>query len=429
MKETRFKDTEIGRIPEDWEVFSVGNDCVTKARIGWQGLTTAEYLPNGNFGLITSTDIVDGKVNWETCVFVSEERYKQDVNIIVKNSDILVSKDGTIGKVAIVSNIPYPTTLNSGVFVIRTKNDDISQEGLGLAFKSPYFMDFIKRLTAGSTIVHLYQKDIVKFKFPMPTKQEQHHISSALTSIDNLISSLDKLIEKKKNIKQGAMQQLLTGKKRLKGFSEPWVEKKLGDRLKFQCGAPFQSLFFNEEHLGMRLIKNRDLKSDDQIYYYNGTYTDDYVVHNGDLLIGMDGDFMPNIWTKGDALLNQRVGRILSQNWNLRYLYYTLKEPLLKKQEGTGATTVKHLSHSDIESMRVFMTVDINEQKAIASVLTSMDNEITALEAKKAKYEKIKQGMMQQLLTGKIRLIETLHKEKNYCIPESEATCVLAAEP
>ena len=290
-------------------------------------------------------------------------------------------------------------------------------------------MDFIKRLTAGSTIVHLYQKDIVKFKFPMPTKQEQHHISSALTSIDNLISSLDKLIEKKKNIKQGAMQQLLTGKKRLKGFSEPWVEKKLGDGLKFQCGAPFQSLFFNEEHLGMRPIKNRDLKSDDQIYYYNGTYTDDYVVHNGDLLIGMDGDFMPNIWTKGDALLNQRVGRILSQNWNLRYLYYTLKEPLLKKQEGTGATTVKHLSHSDIESMRVFMTVDINEQKAIASVLTSMDNEITALEAKKAKYEKIKQGMMQQLLTGKIRLIETLHKEKNYCIPESEATCVLAAEP
>ena len=229
MKETRFKDTEIGRIPEDWEVFSVGNDCVTKARIGWQGLTTAEYLPNGNFGLITSTDIVDGKVNWETCVFVSEERYKQDVNIIVKNSDILVSKDGTIGKVAIVSNIPYPTTLNSGVFVIRTKNDDISQEGLGLAFKSPYFMDFIKRLTAGSTIVHLYQKDIVKFKFPMPTKQEQHHISSALTSLDNLISSLDKLIEKKKNIKQGAMQQLLTGKKRLKGFTEPWVERKLGD--------------------------------------------------------------------------------------------------------------------------------------------------------------------------------------------------------
>lgn len=73
--------------------------------------------------------------------------------------------------------------------------------------------------------------------------------------------------------------------------------------------------------------------------------------------------------------------------------------------------------------------LSLAEQKSIASILTRVDNEITALEAKKAKYEKIKQGMMQQLLTGKIRLIETLHKEKNYCIPESEATCVLAAEP
>lgn len=71
----------------------------------------------------TSTDLIEGKVNWDTCVFVSEERYKQDTNIIVKNGDVLVSKDGTIGKVAVVSNLQYPTTLNSGVFVIRTKNN------------------------------------------------------------------------------------------------------------------------------------------------------------------------------------------------------------------------------------------------------------------------------------------------------------------
>lgn len=70
---------------------------------------------------VTSTDLIEGKVNWNTCVFVSEERYKQDTNIIVKNGDVLVSKDGTIGKVAVVSNLQYPTTLNSGVFVIRTK--------------------------------------------------------------------------------------------------------------------------------------------------------------------------------------------------------------------------------------------------------------------------------------------------------------------
>ena len=82
-----------------------------------------------------------------------------------------------------------------------------------------------------------------------------------------------------------------------------------------------------------------------------------------------------------------------------------------------------------MENVLLCTPLSLAEQKSIASILTRVDNEITALEAKKAKYEKIKQGMMQQLLTGKIRLIETLHKEKNYCIPESEATCVLAAEP
>ena len=161
MKETKFKDTEIGKIPEEWKMYSIGKDCSVKARIGWQGLTTSEYLQTGHYGLITSTDLIEGKVNWDTCVFVSEERYKQDTNIIVKNGDVLVSKDGTIGKVAVVSNLQYPTTLNSGVFVIRTKNEKITQEGLGLVFISPYFKDFIKRLTAGSTIVHLYQKDRV----------------------------------------------------------------------------------------------------------------------------------------------------------------------------------------------------------------------------------------------------------------------------
>ena len=242
MKETKFKDTEIGKIPEEWKMYSIGKDCSVKARIGWQGLTTSEYLQTGHYGLITSTDLIEGKVNWDTCVFVSEERYKQDTNIIVKNGDVLVSKDGTIGKVAVVSNLQYPTTLNSGVFVIRTKNEKITQEGLGLVFISPYFKDFIKRLTAGSTIVHLYQKDIVNFTFPIPTLPEQHHIASALTSIDNLIFSLGKLIEKKKNIKQGAMQQLLTGKTRLKGFNEPWVEKKLGELFEIGNGKDYKNL-------------------------------------------------------------------------------------------------------------------------------------------------------------------------------------------
>ena len=117
--------------------------------------------------------------------------------------------------------------------------------------------------------------------------------------------------------------------------------------------------------------------------------------------------------------------------FDMNFLYYVLSSEMVFKQYASMAAgrSVKNLNKEKVENVLLCTPLSLAEQKSIASILTRVDNEITALEAKKAKYEKIKQGMMQQLLTGKIRLIETLHKEKNYCIPESEATCVLAAEP
>lgn len=395
MKETKFKNTEIGKIPEEWKMYSIGKDCSVKARIGWQGLTTSEYLQTGHYGLITSTDLIEGKVNWDTCVFVSEERYKQDTNIIVKNGDVLVSKDGTIGKVAVVSNLQYPTTLNSGVFVIRTKNEKITQEGLGLVFISPYFKDFIKRLTAGSTIVHLYQKDIVNFTFPIPTLPEQHRIASALTSIDNLISSLGKLIEKKKNIKQGTMQQLLTGQIRLKGFSEPWGEKKLEE----VCSVK----------RGVRVVK-RNLTTDGLYPVYQNTnfplgYSNQYNVEAYTPFViiggsaGQVGICRERYWAADDCAF------FACHDIYKEYLYYVLLLNQSNILHNVRTGTIPRLDRSFLSNMVVYISSNIDEQQAIATILTKMDDEITALEAKRAKYEAIKQGMMQQLLTGKIRLI------------------------
>lgn len=231
MKETKFKDTEVGRIPEDWEATRIDKLCCLKARIGWQGLTTGEYLSQGDYVLVTGTDFNDGYIDWKNCCYVSKWRYDQDINIQIKEGDVLISKDGTIGKVAFLDSIPGPGTLNSGVFVVRPKQDNVINKAyLSWIFKSIWFKSFIDQLTAGSTINHLYQKDFVKFQLVYPNDiSEQSRIATALSAIDNLISELGKLIEKKRAIKQGAMQQLLTGKKRLKGFNEPWVEKKLGE--------------------------------------------------------------------------------------------------------------------------------------------------------------------------------------------------------
>lgn len=408
MKGTRFKQTEIGLIPEDWEILSVGKDCTVKARIGWQGLTTSEYMLHGKYGLITSTDIVNGKINWSSCFFVSKFRYEQDKNIIIKAGDILISKDGTIGKVGIVSEIPFPATLNSGVFVVRSKNQQL-QYATALAFISPYFKDFIKRLTAGSTIIHLYQKDIVKFTYPVPKCiEEQNKIASALTTIDNLLLSLDKLIEKKRLIKQGAMQELLTGKKRLPGFAGEWVERRLGEiGVLAMCKRVFQEETSEKGDIPFYKIGTFGRKADAYISVnkYKQLKQMYRFPKKGDILISAAGTIGRSVVYDGKPAYFQDSNIIwLDHNEKQiinRFLYFIYQ--VIKWN--TENTTIARLYNDNFNSMTIRFPLSIEEQQAIASALTRMDKEIESLEGKKAKYEQIKQGMMQQLLTGKIRLI------------------------
>lgn len=212
----KMKQTELGEIPEDWEVKNINKECTIKARIGWQGLKSTEYLDSGDYILITGTDFDSGFINWKSCSYVTKWRFDQDKNIQIKQGDVLITKDGTIGKVAFLNEIPMQGTLNSGVFVIRPKNHDkIDSVFLSLIFKSFWFDSFLEQITSGSTIVHLYQKDFVKFNFPLPSKEEQNAIANVLSSMDKEIETLNTKLEKYRNLKTAMMQQLLTGKIRL----------------------------------------------------------------------------------------------------------------------------------------------------------------------------------------------------------------------
>lgn len=213
----KMKQTELGEIPEDWEVKNINKECTIKARIGWQGLKSTEYLDSGDYILITGTDFDSGFINWKSCSYVTKWRFDQDKNIQIKQGDVLITKDGTIGKVAFLNEIPMQGTLNSGVFVIRPKNPDkMDSVFLSLIFKSFWFDAFLEQITSGSTIVHLYQKDFVKFNFPLPSKEEQTAIANVLSSMDREIETLNTKLEKYRNLKTAMMQQLLTGKIRLR---------------------------------------------------------------------------------------------------------------------------------------------------------------------------------------------------------------------
>lgn len=210
-----YKDSELGKIPEDWGIGNLGNLTTLKARIGWQGLTVAEYLDQGDYYLVTGTDFNEGFIDFDHCPYVDKSRYSQDPNIQLKNNDVLVTKDGTIGKVAFIENLDLPATLNSGVFVIRPIGSGINSKFLYYILMSKYFDDFLKKITAGSTITHLYQKDFIHFDFVLPTLEEQNSIVNCLSNVDNDLKILKKKLTKAKNLKQGMMQKLLTGEIRL----------------------------------------------------------------------------------------------------------------------------------------------------------------------------------------------------------------------
>lgn len=199
-----------------WEVKRLGDTAVLKARIGWQGLTTAEYLEAGDFYLVTGTDFQGGYIDWKNCHFVDECRYRQDKYIQLRPHDILVTKDGTIGKVALVPYLPGQATLNSGVFVIRPLADAFNPEFFYYLLCSRVFTDFLEQLCAGSTISHLYQKDFVSFIYRTPpTLEEQTAIATVLSDMDAELTALEVRRDKTRALKTGMMQELLTGKTRL----------------------------------------------------------------------------------------------------------------------------------------------------------------------------------------------------------------------
>ncbi len=203
-------------IPEEWEIKKLEDNSVLKGRIGWQGLTTSEHRDKGNYYLVTGTDFKSGKIDWKNCVYVNKERYLQDPNIQLREKDVLVTKDGTIGKIAFVSLPRKPATLNSGVFVIRPLDNQYFPLFLYYVLFSDYFEKFLNRLEAGSTINHLYQKDFVNFRFPIPPLSEQTKIASILSGVDAYIQKNQEYKEKLERLKKGLMQKLLTGQIRVK---------------------------------------------------------------------------------------------------------------------------------------------------------------------------------------------------------------------
>jgi type I restriction enzyme S subunit len=321
-----------------------------------------------------------------------------------------------IGKSALIGCEAVGSAFGAFMTVLRAQNIDYKY--LFWTWQSNAIQQQI-RDNLGATINQITNKDIISYNIAIPNDAEQQCIASALSSIDNLLSSLDKLIAKKRDIKQGAMQQLLTGKTRINGFTEPWGKYYVKDLGIFMKGhgiskAQAQSGDIPAVRYGeLYTVHNNYIKTF-QSCISQEVANEAVILQKGDILFACSGETKEEIgkcaayiddfkaYAGGDII----ILRTDNAKYSALFLGFILNAPSVARQKaGKGqGDAIVHISKDALASITIHLP-SLREQQAIAIALKSIDNDIAALEAKRKKYEAVKQGMMQQLLTGKIRLL------------------------
>ena len=207
----------IGEIPEGWEINKLFNLCTIKGRVGWKGLRSEEFKENSYAYLVTGQDFVSSDINWRNCYQIDKDRYDEDPYIQLSNGDILVTKDGTIGKIAKVSGMDKPARLNSGIFVLKQRKEVFFQNYLYWYLSSPLLLQYNTFINSGgTTIIHLYQNVFERFSMIVPPMEEQIAIATYLdekcADIDHLIVLKQQKIESLKDYKKSVIYEAVTGK-------------------------------------------------------------------------------------------------------------------------------------------------------------------------------------------------------------------------
>lgn len=203
----------IGQYPAGWNLTRVKFESYVKARVGWHGLKSDEFTDEGPY-LVTGSDFRGPVIKWDDCYHCDLDRYEQDPYIQLKEGDLLITKDGTIGKVALVCDLDGKAALNSGVFVVRPLADNYTSKFYFWLLQSSVFTGFVDFHKTGSTIVHLYQDTFVNFKYAMPSFTEQLAIANFLdhetAKIDTLIEKQQQLIQLLKEKRQAVINHAVT---------------------------------------------------------------------------------------------------------------------------------------------------------------------------------------------------------------------------
>lgn len=434
MKTSKLKMTELGPIPAEWSVVSLGdlfsfkNGYNTSAECYGAGTPVASVLEALDWMPVTNSRIRTKVIAPEgtRCAF----SLKKGDLIFTRSSETLED----VGR----SNVyvdDEPAMF--GGFIIRgrpkTRNNS---RFINFLLKDQKHHERVMSKGAGAQHYNIGQTGLAKVLITLPTLPEQEKIAEALSDVDALLSAMTTLIEKKRAIKQGAMQELLgmrnsengmrngglrirnVPRRRLAGFSGEWVEKRLGDCGSFSKGAGISRAQANSGRIPAVRYGELYTTHHEYIKTFESFISDDVArcstkLTRGDIVFACSGETKEEIG-KCSAFIGDEIAYaggdllILSpkEMYDSKFLAFELNTPFCASQKAAAGQgdAVVHIRQRSLEELIVRIPPTLAEQQAIAAVLSDMDAEIAALEAKRAKYESIKQGMMQELLTGRTRL-------------------------
>lgn len=413
MAETNtMKMTEIGPIPQEWDALPLSDIGNFSKGAG----ITREQANSGELPCVRYGEIYTTHDNYIRAFYshISPELAKTATRL--KTGDILFAGSGEtkeeIGKA--VSFIGEEEAYAGGDIIILSPKIPASSLYLGFVLNDEASVRQKASMGQGDAVVHIHAKELANVVVPFPHPAEQKHIAEVLKSIDTLIADLDIVVSKKRMMKKGAMQKLLTGNVRVKGFSKPWVEVELRQTGVMKSGGTPSTLVPEYWNGNINWLQSGAVQN---CYIYPSAVCQKitelglsksaaYLISHDSVLIALTGATCANVgYLTFDSAANQSVVSIEPYpEYSAKFLYQLLltKRDLILQNRGGSAQGGVTLNQ--LKGITVTLPRDLEEQVEIAAILSAMDNEIAALEAERDKYKNIKQGMMQKLLTGQIRL-------------------------
>lgn len=404
VNEEQIIHAEIELIPKDWNIDLLTNLC---SIIGDGIHTTPNYITNSNYYFVNGNNFINGMIvvdEYTKCVDLNE--YLRHRKILNENT-ILISINGTIGNLAFYNGEKIILG-KSGAYLNLSSN--VCKEFIFYVMQSASTNLYFENELTGTTINNLSLYSLRNTPIPLPPLPEQHAIAEALSDADALIDSLEQLIAKKRAIRQGAMQQLLTGQRRLPGFTGEWDVKKIIEI--FAISSSSSKIEYVEDIGIYWIIDMGSISRDGKLIVAKPTNFKGDLLNEGDLIMPKDDIGGGNIIGRAgyiDAnetyVLSDHVYRLVPNIGNSLFFSYMINSDLIRHQlvKKVSGSAQLGLGRKSVAEQEIPFP-PIQEQTAIAEVLSDMDAEIDALSAKLSKARSLKQGMMQQLLTGRIRL-------------------------